>query len=770
MIKTNVSLLPKEVIALVQHVELNKAGWWDKGVQRLVLASVWLSDHAPNLKEIQQMLEQDFSLPLSDRKLLESLSALEKEDVLIKLQDDTFRIPDSQRAVFDSEIADAERVSNQARDFFFGLVLRICKELHPPQVWGVFESTFLAPLIKEVGTNAYHLISGSPMVVDKNIVNSFLKEFPATIHGDLRKIVADFLDPRKEEVRQYISRMLHARFCVEASGLSETIIGKLNSSAGKQIQFRVFVDTNFLFSLLDLHDNPSNDAARELQELITQLKHNLKIQLFIIPRTIKEAKASISAAKHSLTDIPSGSNFTRAALNLGFSGMALKFFEERFRRDGILKASDWFDPYLDNFIAIAREKGVEIFNEDLSLYSTRQDVVDDLNDILVAQKKRPEKKRKSYEKIEHDMVLWHFANDKRPAYIESPIDARDYIITVDFSLIGFDEHKQRRSDSKVPLCLHPTSLIQLLQFWVPRTKEFEEAMLGSMRLPFLFQKFDIEAERTSLKILRGLARFEGREDISEQTITRVILNEGLRSRMTSERTVDEYEEVALIRDALIQELQSRVDTESCKSEDLKVALNTKEAALITLESETKTKNDELVRLNGLFIDEKTRAIQSNEKLEIMDRQINELKSRLNEKEEVRNKQLAILGYLGLLSIVIGGSWMAAFYIDSIAQNSIEIVGLTTTRVLIAVIVFLIGHLILELWARNMPQIGQLWPFKLLKQFRVWLWSVAVIGLVIGIIGNLFASQIQKQIDIPKPYNSSYKAINIPMSSIEAPQR
>jgi hypothetical protein len=70
----------------------------------------------------------------------------------------------------------------------------------------------------------------------------------------------------------------------------------------------------------------------------------------------------------------------------------------------------------------------------------------------------------------------------------------------------------------------------------------------------------------------------------------------------------------------------------------------------------------------------------------------------------------------------------------------------------------------------MPQIGQLWPFKLLKQFRIWLWSVDVIGLVIGIIGNLFASQIQKQIDIPKPYNSSYKAINIPMSSIEAPQR
>ncbi len=33
---TNRSILPKEVIALVQHIELNKAGWWD--IQNLRLA------------------------------------------------------------------------------------------------------------------------------------------------------------------------------------------------------------------------------------------------------------------------------------------------------------------------------------------------------------------------------------------------------------------------------------------------------------------------------------------------------------------------------------------------------------------------------------------------------------------------------------------------------------------------------------------------------------------------------------------------------------
>jgi hypothetical protein len=130
---------------------------------------------------------------------------------------------------------------------------------------------------------------------------------------------------------------------------------------------------------------------------------------------------------------------------------------------------------------------VELFNEKLDDYSTRQDVVDDIHVVFKYEEKLPPAKRKSYPKVAHDMVLWHFVNDKRSAYIESPIDASDWILTVDFRLIGFDEHKQKRSGSKVPLCIHPTSLIQLLQFWVPRTKEFEEAMLGSLRLPFLFQ-------------------------------------------------------------------------------------------------------------------------------------------------------------------------------------------------------------------------------------------------------------------------------------------
>ena len=484
------SLLPKEVAALVHHIELNRSGWWDKVVQRLVLAAVWWSDHQPSVHEIGKTLLQEFKLPLTQDKLRGVLSALEKQGFLVALDGGQYRIPDAQRIVFEQDIAAAEKVESDARGYFCELAGDFCAGIDANRAWSAFQTELLTPLIREVGANAYHLITGKGLHVNQNLIDDFLKSFEPTLHSGLRELVTCFLDPKKDEVRAHVSRMLHARFCVEAGGLPEDAIQKLSATVGKEAQFRVFVDTNFLFSLLELHENPSNAAARELLALILQLKSNPRVRLFIVSRTIDEAKASIASAKHRLSGIPTGGNFTRAALSAGFSGMAETFLTERLRRGGTLTAEDWFDPYLNDFVAVTRGKGVEFFNQNLDSYSVRQDVVDDILYVQDFEKRFDEGKRKSYQKVAHDMILWHFVSDQRPAYIESPIDARDWILTVDFRLIGFDEYKRRKAESKIPLCLHPTSLIQLLQFWVPRTKEFEEAMLGSMRggVPSLVEK------------------------------------------------------------------------------------------------------------------------------------------------------------------------------------------------------------------------------------------------------------------------------------------
>ena len=230
MMSKNNSLLSKEAVALIQHIELNKAGWWDKAIHRLVLASVWLADKPPNTDAIQVALKENFKLSLGSPKLTSALATMESRQLLLLLPNGTYRIPDEQRVIFEKEIAASEKAEAEAKETFYELVTEIGQELEPERVWSEFENEFLEPLIKQVGANAYRLIAGENMSVDKALVDHFVKSFPTQVHTKLRKMITEFLDPKRPEVCAYISRMLYARFCVEASGLSEDVLAKLNAS------------------------------------------------------------------------------------------------------------------------------------------------------------------------------------------------------------------------------------------------------------------------------------------------------------------------------------------------------------------------------------------------------------------------------------------------------------------------------------------------------------------------------------------------------------
>jgi hypothetical protein len=739
------TFLPKEVTALIHHIELNKAGWWDRAAQRLVIASIWLANEPLSTDQVSHNLETQFRLKLSGQKLVAVLATLEKQNFLVKLPGDVYRIPDAKRTEFEREVDASEQAEQRAHKYFVRLVQDQKLSIDTQVAWATFNDKFLAPLINEVGANAYRLVTGQNTLDGVGLVGQFLSAFPPDQHTRLGEVASRFLNPKSDDARSYISRLLHARLCVEASGLPEAIVAKLRDSAGKPIRFRVFVDTNFLFSLMDLHENPSNETAKELQDLIAHLKSNLKIELYIAPKTVEEAKTALLASKSQLSGIPSSSNFTTVALHAGLSGMAQKFLTERWKHGKFITAEEWFRPYVDNFVAIAKGKGIELYNENQDSLSTQQEVLDDIVHVMDFEKKLPEQRRKSYDRVEHDMVLWHFVRGKRMPYVESPIDARDWILTVDFRFIGFDQHKLRQENAKIPVCLHPTSLIQLLQFWVPRTKEFEEAMLGSLRLPFLFQEFDADAERTTLKILRGLGRFEGSSDLPEATISSVIMNDGLRAVLASEHSGEE--EVALIRDALLEEQTRRIEAEKAKAQQLEATIQSTNATLSAMEHLKKTRDQEIETLRAELSEKQSLMEAAGKQNESQATIIANLKA----KSESRN---ALIIYLFLLVAVLGISalsgWVAALWLTEV----VKIVGYIATVLIFAVLTFVLGHLSLEISCRKYPAMHNLWPFVQATRFRKWLWSLVVLGFMLGVIGNLVANIIQKNIDNEQQHPST----------------
>jgi hypothetical protein len=227
----------------------------------------------------------------------------------------------------------------------------------------------------------------------------------------------------------------------------------------------------------------------------------------------------------------------------------------------------------------------------------RQDVIDDIVVQLEYEKNRYHQRAKTYEQLRHDLILWHIVSDKRPARVESPVEATYWIVTVDYHFLAFDLFKRSALKNPIPICLHPTSLIQLLQFWLPRTRQFEEAILDSLRLPLLFQDFDLSAERVTVKILETLGRFEKVDQLSKEIVGNILVNEALRHQIAAEPDVQK--QIDLVHGALVEENQkalSRLDAVSEEKQRLASQITEKDKRIEELEAKLEEHEDQITHL------------------------------------------------------------------------------------------------------------------------------------------------------------------------------
>ena len=184
-----------------------------------------------------------------------------------------------------------------------------------------------------------------------------------------------------------------------------------------------------------------------------------------------------------------------------------------------------------------------------------------------------------------------------------------------YRFLGFDAHRQKRTGAEVPICLHPTTLTQLLQFWVPQTPEFEQALLSTMRLPTVLSLMDSDAERVSLKILNALSTFENIGNLPPETTTRILLNDALRQKLRVEDDI--ARQVELVREALIEEnkrAEQRLGEEKLRASQLQQDGEKLQVQLSSATSEMQGLRTELERQRAEALESKSAAQKTEEKL------------------------------------------------------------------------------------------------------------------------------------------------------------
>ena len=544
--------LPQDLASLIHHVELSKAGWRERALELLVLAAVGEHEQGTSSDAICTAVNAILAGPLGRAQIQQILNTLLSLGRLIRLPSGDFKLSEATSQDFSDILQQATiRTANVTTHFD-----RIFGDL-PPEMgltWEVFHDTFLIPLVSELGAKTYHILTGDDVdIEDANSYVGFLNRLPSGNQAAVADRIARFVDPKSLPVREYVLRLLNTAFLVQAVTLSEGAMETLLARTRKRLRLRVFVDTNFLFSLIGLHENPADDVVGALHELISRMKSRVDVKLYMLPCTMDEATNTIASYQERL----SGFHFSRSVVKalregtITLTGITLRYIQDAQKAGRRLSSKEYFGPYLDNFIEIARSKGVELYNKSLDSLRTDQAVIDDVLGRQAFEKKnRPSNRQKPYELLLHDMMLWHFAKRNRPFRVDSPLDAESWVATIDFGLLGFDAYKRKHTPSAPPVCIHPTVLLQVLQLWVPSSDTLNAALMDSLR-PMLPHTFDRDSERTTVRILSALSRFENADDLSVETVTNILISDAIRSRVAA--TEEVAEETEIVRTALAEQ-------------------------------------------------------------------------------------------------------------------------------------------------------------------------------------------------------------------------
>ena len=251
----------------------------------------------------------------------------------------------------------------------------------------------------------------------------------------------------------------------------------------------------------------------------------------------------------------------------------------------------------------------------------------------------------------------HCVDDRRGAGSQGPLDATYWLVTLDFQLLGFDSFKHRGRASYVPVCIHPTVMVQLLQLWLPRDVNVDGAILNSLR-SMLPHRFDTDAEEVTVKILASLSRYENADDLGEATVAEILMNQALRQRMRGEEDIDR--QTKLVREVIIEEAErakQALKDATNESERLHASLEDERSRRATLTKEltaAQSRSEQQERLTGAS---KAMASGFREKVDVLETRL----EKSEERDLVAARHLAQIRFAAmavgtlLLGVVVFGA-------------------------------------------------------------------------------------------------------------------
>lgn len=529
-------------------------------MDNLVLTSVALSPETAvrPFTTMASAIQTLFGLALPGDDIASSVSRLVAKGRLSE-EEDRFAIANDERDIVFQRAEQAAQIERDVRAEWLvsiGPIAETISDASDDQLWTALQG-FMARVFRRHGAQTLLLLAPDlPFLAGgEGSLNTFFEDSAKEAgigQGDLeltRSALEVFFNTQSELKTQYLSQLLDSTFTFYALTVDQATAEYLRGQLQRLV---IFLDTNFIFAVIGLHEDYFAEISAEVLDLIQQ--QNLPFKLYYHERTLREIEQTISAIGDRLQAKRWSKALSAAAFTFGSETGALSGVELAYHR---LNSQQPVDPdvFLSKYEHIEQllsDRGFKIYREgrdpDYSITEKGHLIAEYTEFAKGARPDRP----KRYEAIDHDVVVL-LRVDRLRTSPKSILQAGAIFLTNDYLLHRFVWRTLRRG-GEIGHTVLPRELLQVLRPFVRSTEDFDRRFVETFAIPE-FRGLQRDLADTTSKVLSYLASYK---DLREETALRILSDTVLRNQV---RTVVEGspELGELIEAAVVTENTALVD-------------------------------------------------------------------------------------------------------------------------------------------------------------------------------------------------------------------
>ncbi len=527
------NILQKDI--LISALYLAQSDNREKMLSDLILNVLHTINEPLDIELINDFIKISFHLEPIKYELQECLNTLVEEKEL-NIRGQEYSLTENSKKKLYEALAKTNSVAEKRQRTFHYIVKIIfdgtVDDYEIKELWSVFNE-YLLECFMIYGRKAINIFL--PYEVDeiekddKMLQNFLTKLGNEKLVSIFKQLVIEYPEHLNDIELRYLTLLASKVEKFYSLGIEKADYDKIQSLQIKDLV--ILVDTNILYSILNLHSHPEKPAVIEILRIAKEKQ--VDIGIVYLPRTYSELRNAKNYLERLIPNESFKTSQIKALLNSGkLDPFARQYYENKLNNSKFPHPSERIsyakeilmqdDVMLHNNRFTHLEDDEAYINSKIAEYLDFQRYHNDLCD----EKGYDSYLNKDEKKIEHDIFLRECIKDLK-SKSNNENDLGYICLTLDRSLIRFDNYILRKEafiNSKIvnPNFISPSIFIRKIRPFIPIiTNNYRKAFISSLTAP----SFDKENEEDTILTQKSMSYFKSLGIEDEEIILNLIKRE-----------------------------------------------------------------------------------------------------------------------------------------------------------------------------------------------------------------------------------------------------